>query len=249
MIPMNLVEIPAEFKQWIWLLAPRPCNLVTTVSTDGRVNVATMYSSQIISYQFTPRSPLASNLVSFSVHRSRHTYECVNETGEFVVNTPGLEIIEAVEKAGLTRPKARNEALSLGLTPVESQKVEPPRLAECLAHLECKVTEVQRQGDYHLVIGRVIAASARESVVEKAARRTDASWGPAGTLTENAGYAKEYDSYLLRGEWAVQAYLVSLRFYDKACYDSALRRLLGSQSGLDTRGASQPRRVRGSSTT
>lgn len=221
-----MVDVPVELKQWIWLLAPRPCNLVTTVSNDGRVNVATMYSSQIISYQFTRTSPLSSNLVSFSVHESRHTCECLKETGEFVINTPGLEAVEAVERAGLARPKERNEVLSLGLTPIESQKVRPPRLAECLAHLECLVVDLQRQGDYCLVMGEVVASSAQRGAVRKAVRRVDASWQPAGTPVKQAAYAKEYDSYLLEPDHAVQTYLVSLRFYDKACYESVLKRLV-----------------------
>jgi flavin reductase (DIM6/NTAB) family NADH-FMN oxidoreductase RutF len=44
-------------------------------------------------------------------------------------------------------------------TPLPAQKVKPPLIAECVAHLECKVVDVFVTGDHELFVGQVLAAS------------------------------------------------------------------------------------------
>jgi flavin reductase (DIM6/NTAB) family NADH-FMN oxidoreductase RutF len=58
-----------------------------------------------------------------------------------------------------------NKFDATGLTPKPAKHVRPPIIAECLAHLECRVVQDIEVGDHHLFIGEVLAAYARAGVL------------------------------------------------------------------------------------
>jgi flavin reductase (DIM6/NTAB) family NADH-FMN oxidoreductase RutF len=50
---------------------------------------------------------------------------------------------------------------------MDSVKVAPPWIKECLAHMECKVEFTRECGDHHLVVGRVLKLGVRKDAIRE----------------------------------------------------------------------------------
>jgi flavin reductase (DIM6/NTAB) family NADH-FMN oxidoreductase RutF len=71
----------------------------------------------------------------------------IESTQEFVVNSVGDWMIEAVNQCSAQYPYGVNEMSQVGLTAVPSARVKPPRVAESLVHFECRVLHTYEIGD------------------------------------------------------------------------------------------------------
>jgi len=141
------------------VLAPRPTIIVTTVSSKGEVNAAP--------FSFTMPVSVNPPLIAVASVLRHHTYQNLEETGEMVVNIPTADILNQLWVTGEKFPEGVNEIEKAGLTEVASLEVSPPRIRECLAHMECKVEFTQECGDHQLVVGRVVRVSAREDAIKE----------------------------------------------------------------------------------
>jgi len=136
------------------IVVPRPIAWVSSQSRDGALNLAPFsYFSAL-----TSKPPL----LSISVGRRRgvrkDTANNASSTREFVVNIvtePNLE--KMVQTAGEYPPEV-DEFDKAGLTPVKSELVKPPRVAEAPVQLECRTREIIEisPGICDLVIGQVV---------------------------------------------------------------------------------------------
>lgn len=131
------------------VFAPQLVGLVTTVDRAGQPNVATF--AWVMSTSHDPE------LIAVSVSEARYTYECL--TDEFVVNLPTKELAEQVWTVGTLSGRNENKFHVAGLTPMPSVEVKPPRIAECLTHIECRIVDTLETGDHTIFIGKVVAKS------------------------------------------------------------------------------------------
>ncbi len=138
------------------VFAPQLVGLVTTVNRAGRPNVATF--AWVMSTSHDPE------LVAVSVAKARYTYECL--TDEFVVNLPAKELVEQVWIVGTLSGRDTDKFRVAGLTPIPSIAVRPPRIAECLTHLECRIVDTLETGDHTIFIGNVVAKSGDIDAIE-----------------------------------------------------------------------------------
>ena len=145
---------------WLWgqIGYASTVALVTSMGETGHVAVEVN----------TWNTPVGSNMIMMQCATYHDTYKQILSGGEFVLNYPTIDIMSAVIKAG--RPAkgvAMNEVLVIGLSPIPSKQVRPPRIAECTAHVECRLiwhrpTEVRSQGELVIIVGQVVAASVDE---------------------------------------------------------------------------------------
>ena len=168
-VPDDMDEASGQRSEYLWDLyaLPQPVVLVTTTDLEGNVNCA-------------PKnwvSCAGADRFLFVCSTEHDTYRNAHTTKEFVVNVPGVELVDrlhALARRGTAMWE--NELTRAGLTAVASRKVRPPRIAECRVHLECKVTLLHetdsakdlkgdKAGTDVLVLGRVVAASADAEVV------------------------------------------------------------------------------------
>lgn len=134
------------------LLAPRPTIIVTTVNSQGQVNAAP--------FSFTMPVSMVPPLIAFASVSSHHTYKNIKETQQFVVNIPREDILEKLWITGEKFPPGVNELEKAGLTQISSSQVKPPSIAECTAHLECKVKWIKKAGDHQIIVGEVLKVHA-----------------------------------------------------------------------------------------
>lgn len=150
------VEIDPDKRKW------DPCPilgqliLVTTMNRDGTSNVA---PKNWISYMaFDP------SLIALGCNIKHWTAKNILQSAEFVINIPGADLVDKVWEAGyLDHPRPVE---SLGLTPIASLKVRPPRIEECKAHLECVLDKHLAYGDEVIMLGRIVAASIDQEALE-----------------------------------------------------------------------------------
>ena len=136
--------------------------MITTVDREGRVNAA--------SFATCLRNNHIPTCYEFSVDTYKDTAKNVLETGEFVVNIPPFEreVLEKVCIVGLPFAPGVNELEKAGLTALPSKVVQPPRIAECRSHFECKVEWTKQWLETRLtVVGRVVAASVNRDCIDK----------------------------------------------------------------------------------
>jgi flavin reductase (DIM6/NTAB) family NADH-FMN oxidoreductase RutF len=147
-------------EHWIEVnfILPQPITIVTTVDKEGKANAAlkswVMYCS--------PRD------IMFGCNVDHDTAKNVLETGEFVVNIPGIEILEQTKVTAVPYPRGVDEMEKAGLTAVSSLVVKPPRVKECKAHAECRLSWYKELGENSVVfIGRVVALSVGEEAFDE----------------------------------------------------------------------------------
>ena len=103
-------------------------------------------------------------IVGFASIGAKDTLRNIEATGEFVWNLATRELAEAMNQSCAAVPPEVNEFELAGLTPLPSQRVRPPRVAESPVTFECRCTQVvQLQGidgekvPTWLVLGEVVA--------------------------------------------------------------------------------------------
>jgi flavin reductase (DIM6/NTAB) family NADH-FMN oxidoreductase RutF len=121
--------------------------LVTTLNPDGQSNVAA--KSWVSMMAFAPP------ILALGCNRRHWTAQNILRSQEFVINIPGEELVEVVWRSS-TLPHPR-PVEHLGLTPVPAQKVRPPLIEECKAHLECVLVQHLTFGEEIILFGQIVA--------------------------------------------------------------------------------------------
>lgn len=138
------------------LLHPMHTLLVTSVGKTGKPNVATIAWA-------TPASSKPP-LVAISVSPQRLTHTLIQESQEFTINVPTLELLQSVLACGSFSGRSFDKFKKAGLTPTPGKKVKAPAIRECIAHVECTVQDQFTTGDHTLFVGMIVAAYANPGV-------------------------------------------------------------------------------------
>lgn len=131
------------------LIEPGPVVLLTTVS-DGRPNVMTMSWHMMV--EFEPPQ------IACVVSEGNYSFAALNKTGECVIAVPPSRIARKVVAIGNCHGDRVDKFAAFGLTAKPARKVKAPLVAECLANLECKVTDRRLVKVYNLFILEVVKA-------------------------------------------------------------------------------------------
>jgi flavin reductase (DIM6/NTAB) family NADH-FMN oxidoreductase RutF len=118
------------------LVLPKVVTIVTSLSEDGRLNAAPY--SLGTPYDVGRKKPR----ILLGIRQATHTFTNIMATGEYVINYPSWKNIDDVMETARFWPKGHEELSGTRLTPVPSQSVRPPSIAECRQHIECRLNEV-----------------------------------------------------------------------------------------------------------
>lgn len=191
--PLNLT--PADrYKLLIGCIVPRPIALVSTVSPEGRPNLAPFsffngIGSNPMSLLFCPvNKPDGSE--KDSLRNAAPPAE--GGTGEFVVNVATEAYARRMAAAAEPLMYGESEFELAGLTAAPSAKVRPPRVAESPVCFECRTLSVVRlnrnapQGG-NVVIGEVVHVYVRDELVNERLHTDPAKLRAIGRMG-GAGY-------------------------------------------------------------
>lgn len=150
-------------------VAPRPIAFVSSVDSDGNVNLSpfsffNLFSSQPPILIFSPLRRMRDNT-------TKHTLENVLEVPEVVIHIVHFGMVEQMSLASTEYEKGVNEFDKAGFTQVKSDQVRPPRIKEAHVAFECRVNEVKSLGENggagNLVICEVLVAHVNEEVFDE----------------------------------------------------------------------------------
>lgn len=153
-------------------VVPRPIALASTIDKAGNINLSPFsffncFSANPPILVFSPSRRGRDNT-------TKHTFENVKEIPEVVIHIVTYDMVEQVSLSSCEYPKDINEFVKSGLTPVPSEVVRPPRVAESPIAFECKVNQIIELGDKgaagNLVICEVLRMHIHEAVLDEAGR-------------------------------------------------------------------------------
>lgn len=146
-----------NYKLMTGLVVPRPIAWVTTLSPDGKVNLAPFSAFTFCCH----KPPMITITVGLHEYDRRgelkDTVVNILREREFVVNIANQTLLEALHASSAVYPADLSEVEALGLSTCDSATIRTPRLADAPAALECRLhstIELGEAGD-RIVIGRV----------------------------------------------------------------------------------------------
>jgi flavin reductase (DIM6/NTAB) family NADH-FMN oxidoreductase RutF len=172
------------YKLMTGIIVPRPIALVSTIDRNGVANLAPFsffngVGSNPPTVLFCPTVRAASPSVPVGASENwpasrpdlrKDTLRNVEETGEFVVNIVNEAIAAAANATSAEVAPEVDEFVLSGLTPISSEAVRPPRVAESPAQMECKLLQViytnREPGGGVVVLGEVLRFHLREDLFD-----------------------------------------------------------------------------------
>ncbi len=148
------LAVKAAYPLFISTIVPRPIAWVSTLSPDGRPNLAPFSFFMGV----TSDPPTLAVAIGRRRGEPKDTARNIEAAGEFVVNVVTTDLAGAMVLTSADFPPTVNEFAEVGLTPLPSARVKPPRVAESPLHMECRLERL-------LTIGRSGTALAIGEVV------------------------------------------------------------------------------------
>ena len=170
MLTINPKEIPVPKLHHYLLgaIGPRPIAFASTVDISGNENLAPFSFFNVFSSN--PPVLIFSPARSGRTNTTKDTYNNVKEVPEVVVNVVNFDIVHQMSLASSPFSSNINEFEKAGFTAIDSETIQPKRVAESPVQFECKVTEVKELGDQggagNLVICEVLRIHIHESVLD-----------------------------------------------------------------------------------
>ena len=141
------------------MIYPLPAVMVSCGETPDEFNIIT------ISWTGTICSDPP--MCSISVRPSRHSFEIIKRTGEFVINLTTEKLAQATDWCGCRSGKKYNKWKEMNLTPAPAKLVKAPVIAESPVNIECRVKNIIDLGVHHMFIAEVVNVSVDDSYVDE----------------------------------------------------------------------------------
>ena len=198
---------PRTFERFSLILTgvvvPRPIAFVSTISTDGVVNLAPYSFFNAVAYNPPTVVFSSSRKAAGWQDKRKDTLTNIEETGEFVVNVVVDDIAAAMNATAAEYPSDVSEFVIAGLTEAPSEVVKAPRVLESPVNMECRLNQIVNIGEqphqHGLVIGEIVRMHLREDVLYEGPngyRVNHQALQPTGRLAGNA-YCRTDDVYEL----------------------------------------------------
>lgn len=140
------------------LMAPLPPTMVT---------VGNMEKANIITIGWTGITNTIPPKTYISVRPTRHSYNMIKESGEFVINLTPASLVKAADYCGIYTGAKVDKFTKCNLTKEEATEVKTPLIAECPLSLECRVTDVIPLGSHDMFMADIVAVDVDESLIDK----------------------------------------------------------------------------------
>lgn len=153
------------------IIGPRPIGWIASQDSQGQRNLAPYSFFNCFNY----RPPI----IGFSSTGWKDSVRNITETKEFVWNLTTYDLAVRMNESSASLPHGEDEFVRAGLTPVASQMVSVPRVAESPVNFECRLSQcIQLTAadgtpiDSWLVLGEVVGIHIDESLLENGIYQT-----------------------------------------------------------------------------
>jgi len=156
------------YKLLIGAIVPRPIAFVSTVNAQGAFNLAPFSFFTAISAN--PPVICFSPMIRGRDGARKDTLRNIEGTPEFVVNIVSEDFAAQMNECSAEFPPEVDEFAVSGLTPVPSDLVKPPRVAESRVNMECRLMQIVNVSAKplggSLVIGEVLRFHVADEIIQ-----------------------------------------------------------------------------------
>lgn len=141
------------------MLYPLPAVLITCGDHEENYNVLTIaWAGTVCTDPPT---------VSISIKPSRHSYNIIKRTREFVINLTTEDMVKAVDFCGVKSGRDINKFEATQLTIEHASIVKAPLIKESPVSIECRVEKIIPLGSHDLFIAEVIAVHVNPAFIDQ----------------------------------------------------------------------------------
>ena len=139
------------------LVVPRPIGWISSIDTEGIVNLAPYSFFNAVCYR--PPTVMFASGSGSGADGMKDSLRNIEATGEFVCNLATWETREQMNQTSASVSSKTDEMELSGLTPLSSNLVNVPRVAETPVYLECRylksvlVPSWEEKDRYFIVLG------------------------------------------------------------------------------------------------
>lgn len=147
------------------MLNPLPAVLVTCGAKREEWNMLT------VAWTGTVCSDPA--MLFISVRPERHSYPLIVRDMQFTVNLTTVEMVRAVDWAGVRSGRDYDKWKETGLTPLPGEAVCSPTIEESPLSIECRVKSITHLGTHDMFLAEVVNVRADDRYIDPATGRFD----------------------------------------------------------------------------
>ena len=130
------------------MLYPVPAVMVSCQCEGERPNIITVAWAGTVCTQ--------PPMVSISIRPERYSYHMIEQSKEFVINLVTKDLVYATDYCGVKSGKNTDKFQDMKLTPLPSQKIKAPGIAESPVCIECVVKQKLELGSHHMFVAEVV---------------------------------------------------------------------------------------------
>ena len=131
------------------------------------VSCGTMEKANIITVAWTGIINTDPAMVYISVRPTRHSYNIIKESGEFVINLTTKDLTYATYWCGVKTGAQVDKFKEMHLTKEKAKFVKCPMIKESPVSVECKVKEIKELGSHHMFVAEVLGINADEKYIDE----------------------------------------------------------------------------------
>jgi flavin reductase (DIM6/NTAB) family NADH-FMN oxidoreductase RutF len=196
---MNLdpqqLSIREAYTWMVELITPRPIAWVSTIAVDGVTNLAPFsffngVGANPPTIMFCPANRRDGS--------RKDTLKNIERTGQFVVNLVTASVVESMNLTAGEYPPEVDEFSVASVDSAASACVGPPRVAQCMAALECELHQTIHvgagPGGANVVIGRIVGIYVDDALVDEEGGLIPQSLDTIGRMG-GVGYVRTSDRF------------------------------------------------------
>jgi len=150
------MKVPVGTKTVVY---PAPAFVVGTYDKNGKPNAATAAWCGVCCSQ--------PPCIGVSLRKATYTYGNIVERKAFTINIPSEVYVKEVDYFGIASGRKVDKFAKTGMTPVKSDLVDAPYIAEFPFILECKLIHTIELGLHTQFIGEILDTKADESIIRE----------------------------------------------------------------------------------
>lgn len=160
------------YKLLVGSVVPRPIAFVSTLDEKGVRNLAPFSFFTVASANppVVCFCPMVRGVARGGLQSTKDTLRNILATREFVLNVVSEEFAAKMNACSADVAPDVDEFVLSGLTPIDSELVHPPRVAESQVQMECRLKQVVHVSTEplggSLVLGEVLRFHVRESLLD-----------------------------------------------------------------------------------
>ena len=131
------------------------------------VTCGTMERSNIVTVAWTGTINSDPAMCYISLRPTRHSYNLIKESSEFVINLTTKDLVRATDWCGCRTGAKFDKFKEMKLTKEKANFVQCPLIKESPASIECRVKEIKELGSHHMFIAEVLSVDADEKYIDE----------------------------------------------------------------------------------